>query len=136
MKLVYWITDRIGIKLPTDELIEKEYGTVIMDCRDLYDGENAPTKLFAKLNVANIIYKVDNRIIFQCQAGMSRSIAMATLLVWCNDIVPLVPEPPFKKGSSNIEDIYYNIKEKVPITQINMDLLDAIKKVPKWITIH
>lgn len=120
--MLYWVTDRIGVKAVTDELCDSEYGAVIIDCRDLVDGTNPPIKLFAKMNLADMIYRT-GRVIFQCQAGMSRSVAMAILLIWYNG-----------KANRDVDDIYREVKEKVPIARINMDLLDAVKKTVKRIS--
>lgn len=121
--MVYWITDRIAVKAASDELSEKEYGAVIIDCRDLNDGPNPTGKLVAKMHVADLIYRLEDKLIFQCQAGMSRSVAMALLLIWLNYILP----------GDDIDELYQKIKQKAPTAQINMDLLDSVKQATKVI---
>lgn len=121
--MVYWITDRIGVKAASDELSDKEYGAVIIDCRDLNDGANPVEKLVAKMHGADLVYGLGDRLIFQCQAGMSRSVAMALMLVWVNDFYP----------GKTIDELYQKIKKKVPTAQINMDLLDSVKQAAQSI---
>lgn len=109
------------MKAATDELSEKEYGAVIIDCRDLVDGPNPPGKLFGKMGLADAICRSSvGHVIFQCQAGMSRSVAMAILLIWFNEGM-----------NRSIDDIYREVKLKVPIAQVDMDLLDAGQPTPK-----
>ena len=108
-----------------EDLKSDEYGSIIIDVRDIVDGKQVqkddPTKETFEV-LANKLYLIKNilatreRVIIMCQAGMSRSPAIvAALLVYATSL--------------DWEDVLAIVKKKCPRTNINPDLLDQLKKV-------
>ena len=119
--MVSWITQQIGIKSVSEELKEDELGSIIIDLRDLVDGKNEPSKILATVQkIFSVVSKRNNKVILQCQAGISRSPAfMAAILVYGTGIT--------------WEEAIAFVKSKHPATQINQDLLDSLKEVVSYI---
>ena len=115
--MVYWITRLLGIKPAGEDLSPDDYGSVIIDVRDIKDGENELVKLINTLKKITAHLALERgRVILQCQAGMSRSpvLAIATLFL------------QYGLEWKDAEDL---VKKKCPITQINKDLYDQVKKI-------
>jgi protein-tyrosine phosphatase len=120
--MVYWVTKGLGIKAANEELTPDEYGSIIIDVRDITDGKQMKdgqenfNALAEKLYAIKGILATRQRTIIQCQAGVSRSPSIvAAMLVYAT--------------SMDWEDVLDIVKKKCPRTQINQDLLDQLKKV-------
>jgi hypothetical protein len=113
--VVYWITKTLGVKGASDELSPEDYGSIIVDLRDITDGKNEDSRVIADTVIK--VFKIlafNYRVILQCQAGISRSPAFAALLfVYGN-----------RMYWDNALDL---VKKNCPIMQINQDLLDQMK---------
>lgn len=114
-----WVTKYLGIKDAKSRLSTDEYGSIILDLRDMADGSNPPEllarifgKVFATVASAK---KLGTRVILQCEGGISRSPAMvAAIFVYANDM--------------EWEDALDLVKKKVPEAQISLELLDSFKE--------
>ena len=117
--MVRWVTKYLGIKDADSELSLDEYGSVIVDLRDVADGENDQRTMMLAFNrVLSIVAqmkKLNTRAILQCEGGLSRSpLFAAAIFVFANDL--------------EWEDALDFIKKKIPEAQISQDLLDSMKK--------
>jgi len=117
--MVYWITKLIGTRAVGEELKDEEYGSIIVDVRNLVDGKNdiVPLMNAVKLLMGLCTYcsQTNRKLIIQCQAGISRSNALAAVLIALQVNIELDEALEF-------------VKKKCPRTNINQDLLDQIKK--------
>lgn len=117
--MVWWITKLIGTKAVDEELKEEEYGSIIVDVRDIVDGNNDIVLLRNTIRVlmglCTYCSQVNKKLIIQCQAGISRSNALAAVLIALQVNIEL-------------DDALEFVKKKCPRTNINQDLLDQIKK--------
>ncbi len=113
---MYWITKNLGTaSLKELEKVKKLKDVEIELVTDLIDGEQVNKGQFkSKVNHVEKIIKKGKKAVVICVGGMSRSnsVALAYLV---------------KKGM-DFDEAHNLIKEKVPIAQISMDLLDFIKK--------
>lgn len=78
IELTYWITDRIG----TQSINEPYPINVWIDhLLNLNDGWNPPQRIYLEAkNLLNLLYNSE-KVILVCEAGISRSNGMATLLL-------------------------------------------------------
>lgn len=118
--MVYWINRVLGVKASFEELDDQEKGSIILDLRNLVDGTNDPTKLLNTIKNAVALYTIARqrnlRLILQCQAGVSRSPAIAACV--------LVLECDFEWNEA-IE----LVRKKCPVMNVNLDLLDQLKSI-------
>jgi protein-tyrosine phosphatase len=119
-KIVNWVTKFIGVKSAKSPLKESEFGSIIVDVRDLKDGVNDPNELVKALQrlftVVAFARQYKSPVIIQCEAGLSRSTSLiAAIFVKANDM--------------EWEDALEFVKKKVPEAQFNQDLLDCLKAV-------
>jgi protein-tyrosine phosphatase len=114
---MYWITSKLGTaakyELPEIEKLENVEVVVGFDIRD---GEgNTPLQIKRKVWKISEITSKGKRAVIVCKGGISRSNAIAlAYLVW---------------NGMNYDKAYNLIREKVPIVQFNMALLDLVKKI-------
>ena len=110
----------MGTKSVKDDLSKDEYGFIILDCRVLVDGYNEPILLMNFVKTAMTLYSIavqkNIKLILQCQAGLSRSNAIALAI--------LTTECGFE-----FEDALEYVKKKVPIAQMNNDLLNCLRRI-------
>jgi protein-tyrosine phosphatase len=114
--MVYWITRTMGVKAVNEELNDEEKGSVIIDVRNVVDGSNPQGVLTNTLGKLAKFLSSRERIIIQCQAGISRSPAFAAaMLVY----------------GTNMEwdDAIDYVRKKCPRTQINQDLLKSLEEI-------
>ncbi len=113
---MFWITKNLGTaSLPELDEVKKLKDVEIELVTDLIDGKQINKGQFkSKVNHVEKIIKSGKKAVIICVGGMSRSnaVALAYLI----------------KGGMNFDKAYNLIKEKVHIAQINMDLIDFIKK--------
>lgn len=118
--MVYWINRFLGTKSSTEDLKEGEYNSVILDCRVFNDGYNEPLVLVNFLKNAMAHYEIctqrTQKLVLQCQAGLSRSNAMAVAI--------LVGHCSF-----DFEDAVEYIREKVPRAQMDNTLLNCLRQI-------
>ena len=116
---MYWITDKLATaSLPELEDIKKLNDIEPVIVTDLADGKQKTPDLFDhKVQKVEKIIKNGKRAVVICAGGMSRSnsVAMAYLV----------------KNSMDFNKACNLIREKVPIAQIDMALLDHIKSTYK-----
>ena len=113
---MYWITENLGTaSLPEKEFIERVDGVKIELVTDLADGKQENKGQFkSKVNHVGKLIKDGNKVIVMCVGGMSRSNAVA--------LAYLV------KNGMEFNEAWDLIRDKVPIAQINMDLIDFVKE--------
>lgn len=113
---MYWITENLGTaSLPEKEQIEKMENIKIELVTDLIDGKQENRGQFkSKVNHVEKLIKKGNKVIVICVGGMSRSNAIV--------LAYLV------KNGMDFYESWDLIREKVPIAQISMDLIDFIKE--------
>jgi protein-tyrosine phosphatase len=119
-KIVNWITKFIGVKSAKTPLSEKEYGSIIVDVRNLIDGVNEPDELVKTLQklftVVAFARQFKSPVVIQCEAGLSRSTSLiAAIFVKANDM--------------EWEDALDFVKKKVPAAQFNQDFIDCLKRI-------
>ena len=113
---MYWITENLGTaSLPEIDMIKKLENVKVELVTDLIDGKQVNKgQLKSKVKHIEQIIKKGKKVVIICVGGMSRSNAVA--------LAYLV------KQGMNFDKAYNLIREKVPIAQINMDLIDFIKE--------
>lgn len=113
---MYWITENLGTaSLPEKEFIERVDGVKIELVSDLTDGKQENKGQFkSKVNHVGKLIKDGNKVIVMCVGGMSRSNAVA--------LAYLV------KNGMEFNEAWDLIRDKVPIAQINMDLIDFVRR--------
>ena len=72
--MTYWIRDYLGTSA-ADEICDP--GVVVVDVRDLVDGTNKPAVIWQKIKTALAVLKLNDKVVVQCAAGISRSNAIA-----------------------------------------------------------
>jgi protein-tyrosine phosphatase len=129
--MVCWITTQLGVKPVDGELKESEYGSVIVDLRNVPDMsfldkteaekkealvKYVPMVLETIQKIFKIVSQRDIKVILQCQGGISRSpsfvvgiLVYGTLMEW--------------------DDAQEFVKKKCPEAQFNEDLMLCIKMV-------
>lgn len=89
---------------------------VAVDVRDLIDGEGNDFEVFlGKVEEVENLINVNQKVCVCCESGISRSNAVA--------LAYLV------RSGMDFDEAYNMIKEKVPVVQIDMALLDLAKKM-------
>jgi len=120
--LVFWINRILGIKAVGEDLTEGEYGSIIFDLRSLKDGTNDITPLVNTIKNAVAFYTIARernlRLILQCQAGISRSPAIAATILGL-------------QCDYEWEEALELVKRKCSRTNINQDLLDQLRSIFK-----
>ena len=113
---MYWITRNLGTAAYGEPELEKLKNTKFVNVRDLIDGAGNDPEIFKfKVSQVEKIISKGKKAVVVCGSGISRSNAVAlAYLIW--------------KGME-FDDAYNLIRKKVPITQIEMDLLDLAKKM-------
>ncbi len=113
---MFWITKNLGTaSLPELEAVRKLENVEVELVTDLMDGKQVSKGQFkSKVNHVDKIVKKGKRAVIICVGGMSRSNAVA--------LAYLV------KSGMDFDKAYNLIREKVPVAQINMDLLDFVKE--------
>lgn len=114
--MVFWITKIMGVKSVDEELNDQEKGSVIIDIRDIADGSNPQGLLTNTLSKVAKFLSSKERIIIQCQAGISRSPAIAAAMLVYGTYMEW-------------DDAIDYVKKKCPRTQINQDLLKCLKEI-------
>jgi len=111
--MTYWIIDGVLGTCAVNE--ETPKGTIIVDIRDLEDDWNDPILIQRKIRIIIKTLSTGMPVIIRCQAGMSRSnaIAIATL---CH------------LNGKNWEENEELVRKRVPRMQLNMNLRDACKR--------
>lgn len=114
---MYWITENLGTaaKYEMEEIKKLEDVEVVIGF-DIRDGEgNTPLQIKRKVWQISEITSKGKRAVIVCKGGISRSNAIAlAYLVW---------------NGMDFDDACNLIREKVPIVQFNMDLLDLVKEI-------
>lgn len=114
---MYWITKDLGTA-PLSELgdVKKLKDVKIELVTDLIDGiqEKGKGQFKSKVNNVKKIIKSGKRAVIICVGGMSRSNAVALAYLM--------------KNRMNFDEAYNLIRKRVPTSQINMDLIDFVKK--------
>ncbi len=113
---MYWITNNLGTaSLPELEEVKKLENVKVELVTDLIDGKQLNIGQFkSKVNHIEKIIKDGKRAVIICVGGISRSNAVALAYLVKNEM--------------DFEKAYNLIKEKVPISQIAMDLIDFLKE--------
>lgn len=114
---MYWITEKLGTaSLPELEAVKKLKDVEVVLVKDLKDGKQKSKGQFESKvkKIELIINKKHKKCVIICVGGMSRSNAVA--------LAYLV------KNGMDFDKAYNLIREKVPIAQINMDLIDYVKR--------
>jgi len=115
---MYWITKNMATSgLLSDESMKKlKKKAKIIRVDDLIDGAgNDPKKFKAKVDEAEKWMRKGKKVVIMCGSGISRSNAIAlAYLVW---------------NGMEFDKAYNLIREKVPIVQIDMALLDLVRKL-------
>ena len=107
--MTYWITETLGTQ-SVDEAIPE--GVYVAHLFDLNDGWNPPTLLLSKAKLLLPILLSHRKLVLICQAGISRSNAIAALLL-------------AYLNNTTWDDAYYLVRKRVPRAQINMALRDS-----------
>ena len=76
--MTYWIRDYLGTTA-AGEICDP--GVVVVDVRDLVDGANEPALIWQKIKTAMAVLKLNDRVVIQCAAGISRSNAIAAAVL-------------------------------------------------------
>ena len=118
--MVYWINRLIGTMSASEDLKEGEYNSIILDCRLLADGYNEPVPVMNFIKNAMAHYEIASqrkeRLVLRCEAGISRSNAVAVAL--------LVGHCSFE-----FEEAVKYVKKKVKRAQIDSTLLNCIRSL-------
>jgi hypothetical protein len=108
--------------LGTISLLESntEEGVIIVDVRDLKDGERDVKKVIMKIQVVTGLLAVGQRVALRCVGGINRSNTIAlTVMCYIN------PQMSMEESW----DHHYNIlKSKVPQMHLQPDLVNTCKK--------
>ena len=108
---MYWITRTLGTA-SENEVIRKEEVDEVIYVTDLNDGWNSPEFIYLKVKQILIPIFQKKRVVLKCKAGISRSNAIATLILAF-------------LGNTSWDDAYTVVRELVPIAQVNPDLRDS-----------
>jgi len=112
---MYWITKNLATSSMSEFMLRKR-NVVAVDVRDLIDGEGNDFEVFlGKVEEVENLINVNQRICVCCESGISRSNAVA--------LAYLV------RSGMDFDKAYSLIREKVPVVQIDMALLDLAKKM-------
>ena len=115
--MVNWITKKLGVMSASSKLKKDEFGTIIVDLRDIVDGSNSIEDVIMAYNkvlsAAGISSNLKCKVVLQCEAGISRSCAFVVALL-------------YRASDMEWEDAIDFVKKKVPQCQMNLDLLDSI----------
>uniref|UniRef100_A0A6M3XDJ5 Putative dual specificity phosphatase catalytic domain n=1 Tax=viral metagenome TaxID=1070528 RepID=A0A6M3XDJ5_9ZZZZ len=118
--MVFWINRILGIKAVDEGLTEEEYGSIILDLRNLVDGKNEITPLVNTIKNAIAFYTIcrerNLRLILQCQAGISRAPAIAATILGL-------------QCDYEWDEALELIKKKCPRVNINQDLLEQLRSI-------
>lgn len=115
---MYWILkDKLGTaSLPELEAVKKLKDVEVVLVKDLKDGKQKSKGQFESKvkKVEWIVLKKKKKAVIICVGGMSRSNAVALAYLVKNEM--------------DFDEAFNLIRKKVPIAQINMDLIDYVKK--------
>ena len=112
---MYWINSDIGISSVNEVGLGYPAEIQIILALDLVDGKEIPFRIYLKLKEALVYLAHGKKILFVCQAGISRSNGLATTLIaYLNKI--------------DWDDAYNIIRKKVTRTQVNLDFMDSCKE--------
>jgi len=113
---MYWITKNLATSSMSEFMLRKRKNVVAVDVRDLIDGEGNDFEVFlGKVEEVENLINVNQKVCVCCESGISRSNAVA--------LAYLV------RSGMDFDEAYNMIKEKVPVVQIDMALLDLAKKM-------
>jgi protein-tyrosine phosphatase len=113
--MVYWILPNLGTYSMFESYTEE--GVVIIDVRDIKDGEgNSVEAVAKKIELISNLMCSGYVCVLRCQAGMSRSNTLAcAALMWCRIF-------------DNWGDAWKHVQNCCPRAVLNMDLFDTVKK--------
>jgi len=113
---MYWITKNLATSGFGEPEQKKVKNKTLVIVTDLVDGAgNDEEKFKSKVDQIDKAHKKGKKVIVVCGSGISRSNAVA--------LAHLV------KHDMDFEDAHNLIREKVPVANIDMGLLDLIKKI-------
>lgn len=120
-KMIFWITKNLatcgqmeGRKLKK----EKKEDIEVVKVWDLIDGPQENIGQFkSKVDKVERAIKYGKKVVIACRGGLSRSNAVA--------LAYLV------KNGMDFDEAYDMIREKVPVAQIDLGLIDSIKEISK-----
>jgi len=113
---MYWITKNLATSSMSEFMLRKRKNVVAVDVRDLIDGEGNDFEVFlGKVEEVENLINTNQKVCVCCESGISRSNAVA--------LAYLV------RSGMEFDEAYDLIKEKVPVVQIDMALLDLAKKM-------
>jgi len=108
---MFWITKTLGTASEREVIEEKDVDEIIY-VTDLNDGWNSPELIYLKVKQILIPLFQKKKVVLRCKAGISRSNAIATLILAF-------------LGNTSWDDAYTIVRERVPIAQVNPDLRDS-----------
>jgi protein-tyrosine phosphatase len=112
---MYWITKNLATSSMSEFEYRKEEGVVVVDVRDLIDGEGNDETIFKqKVDKVDEFIKSGKKVCICCVGGQSRSNAVALAYL-------------IKSGMS-FEEAYKLIR-KNPVSMIDMALMDLVWKI-------
>jgi len=113
---MYWITKNLATSGFGEPEQKKVKNKTLVIVTDLVDGAgNDEEKFKSKVDQIDKAHKKGKKVIVVCGSGISRSnsVALAYLV----------------KHGMDFEDAHNLVREKVPVANIDMGLLDLIKKI-------
>jgi len=113
-----WITKKLAVSSMSWVEVKKPKGITIVDVRDLKDvGENDEKLFKSKVDKVETNIKSGKKVVICCDSGINRSSAVALAYL-------------IRTGMS-FEEAYELIKRKNPLAEIDVDLLNLVRKVSK-----
>jgi len=115
--MTYWILENKLGTCAVGEEVPK--GSIVHDVRYLVDGKNTPLNIWLTVVSVRKSLSSGNPIIIQCQAGMSRSNAIAIMILCL-------------RNNRSWEENEEFVRKKVPRTLIDLSLKDSCKKALRY----